>query len=86
MAKVKFACICDRCSTRGPEYEFFPHCTVCDLELCESCLPDADPETGKGVCLKCKLCADCGMPKEFERLSDERCLLCERAYREKMAE
>ena len=54
MARVKFACICDRCNTRGPEYEFFAFCEICDGELCETCMPGHDEETMKGVCSTCK--------------------------------
>ncbi len=60
MSLVKFACICDKCDARGPEYTMFPHCRECGDQVCPACdiEGERDEETGKTLCKSCA-------PEEF---------------------
>lgn len=52
---VKFASICDSCSTRGPEYEAYPSCSECGLDLCFNCARELDDYVpDRGPCRKCE--------------------------------
>lgn len=35
---VKFANLCDRCGKRSSEYQLWPSCRHCGLDICDECL------------------------------------------------
>lgn len=66
-----FACICDQCGARGPEYESFPTCRECDAEVCLQCATDVnqdgDLRDGSWHYTYDCLCKRCVSPAEIAR-------------------
>lgn len=66
MAMVKFATTCDHCAARSAEYEAWPTCRTCKLDVCGACqapnsetLEEADDADGVAQAWLTARCAGC---------------------------
>jgi hypothetical protein len=52
---VKYACQCDHCSKRSPEYTAWPKCRECGDDVCDACRVrcEDDEETNSSLCIQC---------------------------------